>query len=178
MAIVTSRYARALVDVTFKMKLDPQQVLQQLRTFVDLVRDNQTLRVVWENPSIPAEQKRSLLDALVARAEILKPVRNFFAVLIDHHRMHQLEEIYRLFEREMNERLGFAEAEVLSARALSDQQKRDLELQITQITGKRVLAKYATDSKLLGGATVRVGSTIYDGSVRGQLQKIKEQLSS
>ncbi len=178
MAIVTSRYARALADVIFEQKLDPQQVSQQLHAFIDLMHESQALRIVWENPSIPAEQKRNLLDTLVARIGTVKPVRNFLAVLIDHHRIHQLEEIYRAFEHELNERLGMAEAEVTSARVLSDQEKRELELQIMNITGKRVLAKYATDSKLLGGAMVRIGSTIYDGSVRGQLQKIKEQLST
>ena len=79
---------------------------------------------------------------------------------------------------EFNDRLGLAHAEVVSARALSDQEKRELELQVMKITGKRVQAKYETDPKLLGGAMLKIGSTIYDGSVRGQLQKLKEQLSS
>lgn len=178
MAIVTSRYARALADVVFERKLDPHQVAQQLNTFVDLMQENHTLRIVWENPAIPAEQKRKLLDALVVRTGTVKPVRNFLAVLIDHQRIHQLEETFRAFQHEINERLGLAEAEVISARVLSDQEKRELEERIMIITGKPVLAKYATDSELLGGAMVKLGSTVYDGSVRGQLQKLKEQLSS
>ncbi len=178
MAIVTSRYARAFVDVVFDQKLDTQLVREQVRSFVALAHENDSLRKVWENPSIPPEQKRALLDSLVARLGALRPVRNFMAVLIDHHRIHQLDEIVRLFEHEMNERLGFAEAQVTSARSLSDQEKRELELQIARLTGRRVLAKYEMDSRLLGGAVVRIGSTIYDGSVRGQLQKMKEQLSS
>jgi len=178
MAIVTSRYARAFADVVFDQKLDAHTVSQQVYTFVTLMRENEQLRRVWENPSIPADQKRNLLDALVARVQALRPVRNFMAVVIDHGRVHQLDEIYRAFEHEMNERLGFAEAAVSSARTLSEQEKRDLEAQISKLTGKHVLAKYSTDSRLLGGAVVKLGSTIYDGSVRGQLQKIKEQLSS
>jgi F-type H+-transporting ATPase subunit delta len=176
MAIITNRYARAFADVVFSQKLDVNQVLQQLSTFVELLHENESLRKVWENPAISAEQKRSLLDAIVARVEVFRPVRNFLAVLIDHHRIHLLHEICRAFERELHERLGLAEAEVLSARLLSDQQKQALEQQISKLTGKRVKAKYATDSKLLGGAMVKVGSTIYDGSVRGQLHRIKEQL--
>jgi F-type H+-transporting ATPase subunit delta len=176
MSVITSRYSRALADVVFAQKLDPNQALQQLRVFVDLMRDNAALRKVWENPSIPAEQKRSLLDALVARVQVFRPVRNFLAVLIDHHRMHQLEEICQSFEHELHERLGLTEAQVTSARPLNDQEKGALEQQIAKLTGKRVTAKYATDSKLLGGAMVKVGSTVYDGSVRGQLNKIKEQL--
>jgi F-type H+-transporting ATPase subunit delta len=178
MSVVTSRYARAFADVIFAQKLDVTQVGQQVQTFVDLMHANHELRIVWENPSIPAEQKRNLLDALTARAGTLKQVRNFLAVLIDHHRIHQLEEIVRALQHELNERLGYTEAEILSARVLSESEKRELELQIMKITGKRVLAKYTTDGKLLGGATVKVGSTIYDGSVRGQLQKLREQLGS
>ncbi len=178
MAVVTSRYARAFADVVTELKLDPQQVLVQVHGFVDLLNENPSLRRVWENPSIPAEQKRGLLDGLVTRMGASKTVRNFIAVLIDHHRAHQLSEIVRLFETELNDRLGLAEVEISSARVLSDGERRELEMQVATMTGKRVHAKYAIDATLLGGAVVRMGSTIYDGSVRGQLQKIRESLSS
>lgn len=178
MAAVTSRYARAFADVVFEMKLDTAGVAQDLRSILSLVQQNFELKVVWENPSIPPEQKRALLDAIVARLGCGKQVRNFLAVLIDHHRIAMLAEITKQFEHELNERLGLAEAEITSARELSEGERRELELQIMNLTGKRVLAKYETDRQLLGGAVVRIGSTIYDGSVRGQLQKMKEQLSS
>lgn len=178
MAVVTSRYARALADVVFDRNLDYAQVLQQVRSVVDLANSSLELRRVWENPAIPADQKRNLLDAFAGRLGLSKPVRNFMAVLIDHHRVHQLEEIAKLFESEMNDRLGMAEAEVTSARELTAAERAEMEAKISAMTGKRVRAKYATDATLLGGATVKLGSTIYDGSVRGQLQKIKEALSS
>jgi F-type H+-transporting ATPase subunit delta len=178
MSIVANRYARAFTDVIFDQKLDSTAVLGQVRVFVDLMHENSALRKVWENPAIPAEQKRNLLDALVSKVGSARQVRNFLAVLIDHHRIHQLDEIFRAFERELHERLGLAEAEVVSSRTLSDEEKRALENEIGKLTGKRVLAKYNTDATLLGGALVKIGSTIYDGSVRGQLQKMKEQLSS
>ncbi len=176
MAAVTSRYARAFVDAVFGLKLDSTKVVQDLQSFLALSSESSELQRVWENPSIAAEQKRNLLDAIGGRLGLLKQVRNFLAILIDHYRMGMLPEIARQFEHELHERLGFTEAEITSARELADQQRRELELQISQLTGKRVLAKYAIDPKLLGGAMVRVGSTIYDGSVRGQLQKMKEQL--
>lgn len=178
MAVVSNRYARAFADVVFERRLDAMATLQELRGITELVASSAELRKVWEAPSIPPEQKRSLLDSIVSRSNISKPVRNLVALLIDHHRMHQLQEIARIFETEVNERLGLAEADVTSARELSEQERRELESRITSFTGKRVTAKYAIDSKLLGGAVVRMGSTIYDGSVKGQLQKIKEQLSS
>lgn len=178
MAVVSSRYARAFADVVFERRLDALVVLQELQSVEAMVNSSEQLRRVWDAPSIPASQKRALLDQIAEKSNLSKPLRNLVALLIDHHRIHQLGEISRLFEAEVNERLGLAEAQVVSAREMSEQQRKELETQITRFTGKRVRAKYETDSKLLGGAIVRMGSTIYDGSVRGQLQKIKEQLSS
>jgi F-type H+-transporting ATPase subunit delta len=178
MSAVTSRYARAFADVTLERKLDSARVLQEVHGVLDLMEQSQELRRVLENPAIPADQKRGLLDAIAGRMGMLKEVRNFLAVLVDHQRIAFLGAISRQFEHELNERLGFAEAEITSSRALSDTERRELEIQVSKLTGKRVLAKYHTDAKLLGGAVVRIGSTIYDGSVRGQLEKIREQLSS
>src|SRR5262249_45980848 len=111
MSIVANRYARAFADVIFDQKLDAAEVLQQLKVFVDLLHENDSLKKVWENPVIPAEQKRSLLDSIVARVNSPRPVRNFLAVLIDHHRIPQLDEIFRAIEHELHDRLGLAEAE-------------------------------------------------------------------
>ena len=178
MAGVTIRYARAFADVVFSMKLDAAKVTAELQSIIAVVNGSLELRRVWENPAVPSEQKLKLLDAIASRAEISKPTRNFIAVLIDHRRLGMLPVIAKQFEHELNERMGLAEAEVTSARELSADERHDLEAQIQKVTGKKVRAHYATDQSLLGGAMVRLGSTIYDGSVRGQLQKIKEQLSS
>jgi F-type H+-transporting ATPase subunit delta len=178
MASVTNTYARAFADVIVARRLDANQALKELRAMVALLDVSEDLRKVLETPSIPAERKRAVLDAIVAREGFSKPVRNFMAVLIDHRRTPFLADIARQVEVEMNERLGFAEAEVTSARELSDAEKRTLEAQVEKLSGKRVRARYAQDASLLGGAIVRVGSTIYDGSVKGQLGKIRETLSS
>src|ERR1041385_1360669 len=178
MAEVHSRYARAFVDVVADMKLDGMAVLGQLRSLVDLVKSNGELRRVWENPAIPAGQKRKLLDAIASRENAAKPLRNLVAVLIDNRRIAALPEIAKQVELEMDRRLEIGRAHVTSARELSPEERRDLETQMERLTGKKVRAHYATDGKLLGGAVVRLGSTIYDGSVRGQLQKMKEQLSA
>jgi len=178
MASVTNTYARAFADVIVARRLDANQALKELRAMVALLDVSEDLRKVLETPSIPAERKRAVLDAIVAREGFSKPVRNFMAVLIDHRRTPFLADIARQVEVEMNERLGFAEAEVTSARELSDAEKRTLEAQVEKLSGKRVRARYAQDASLLGGAIVKVGSTIYDGSVKGQLGKIREMLSS
>ncbi len=178
MAAVTSRYARAFADVVIDLKLDPARTVEQLRSLVAVVNASDDLRRVWENPAIPAEQKRNLLDAIVQRMGIARPLRNFVAVLIDRRRIAALAEISRQFELELDARLGFAEATISSARELSAGEKRQLETQIERLSGKKVRASYTVDHGLLGGAVVKLGSTIYDGSVRGQLQKLKQELSS
>jgi F-type H+-transporting ATPase subunit delta len=178
MAAISSRYARAFADVVFDLKLAPAGVLEQLYGMVSVVKSNQVLQRIWENPSVPAEQKRALLDAIVARESVSRPARNFLAVLIDHRRIEQLPEIVREVESELDTRQGFAEAEVTSARELTAIEKGALEGKIVTMIGKKVRAHYAIDPGILGGAIVRLGSTIYDGSVKGQLQRMKEQLAA
>ena len=178
MAAVTSRYARAFVEVVLGHKLDAAKVREELQTLQATLEESLDLRRVWETPSIPGEQKRRLLDAIVAREGLSRPVRNFGAVLIDHRRIGQLGQIVRQFEQEMDQRLGLAEAEITSSRELSAEEKTALEAQVERLVGRKVRASYATDPAVLGGAVVRVGSTIYDGTVRGQLLRIREQLSS
>jgi F-type H+-transporting ATPase subunit delta len=178
MAAVSSRYARALADAVYGLNFGPAMVIAQLYDLVAVVNSNPVLQRIWENPAIPAEQKRSLLDAIVERQNIVKLVRNFVAVLIDHHRIEQLPEIAREVESELDTRQGFAEADVTSARELSVIEKGALEGKIATMTGKTVRAHYAIEPRILGGAIVRLGSTIYDGSVKGQLHRMKEQLAA
>ena len=178
MASVASTYARAFADVIFDSRLDAARALNGLRQMVTLFGQSVDLRRVWENPAVPAEQKRKLLDVIVQRDGIERPVRNLVAVLIDHRRLSFLPRIVEQVEKELDARMGFAEAQISSARELGDTEKRSLEAQISKVTGKKVRAQYGLDPSLLGGAVVRIGSTIYDGSVKGQLERIKEAISS
>jgi F-type H+-transporting ATPase subunit delta len=177
MSSVSSTYARALADVVFDKHLDPAATLREAHSLAQLVATSKELREVWDAPSIPADQKRNLLDAIVAREGISRSVRNFVAILMDHRRIHSLNSIVEQFEEELNRRMGFAEAEIISARPLGESERRALESQIERLTSKKVRANYALDPSILGGAIVKVGSTIYDGSVTGQLERIREQLS-
>ena len=178
MASVASSYARAFADVVLESKLDADRAIAELRTIAKLLAESTELRRVWENPAIPAEQKRGVLDVIVKRDGISKQVRNLMAVLIDHRRARFLERIVAQLEKDLDARRGLAEAQVTSARELGDAEKRTLESQVAKLTGKKVRATYGRDASLLGGAVVRVGSTIYDGSVKGQLERIKEAISS
>jgi F-type H+-transporting ATPase subunit delta len=178
MANVINTYARAFADAVMDKRLDPAKTLAQAQQISALVQENKSLREVWETPSIPAEQKRAVLDAIVNRAGISQMVRNFVAVLIDKRRMSFLGEIVKQFAQELNQRLGFAEAEIITTRELGGDERNALEADLAKVTGKKIRARYDQDKGILGGAIARIGSTVYDGSVKGQLEKIREQLTS
>jgi len=178
MASVASTYARAFADVVLDAHLDAAHCIAELRAIASLLAESVELRRVWENPAIPAEQKRRVLDIIAQRDGISKQVRNLVAVLIDHRRIHFLQPIIAQVEKELDARLGFAEAQITSARELGDAEKREFEAQVGKLTGKRVRARYGRDASLLGGAVVRLGSTIYDGSVKGQLERLKQAIGS
>lgn len=177
MAAVTSRYARAFVEVVVDLHIEPGQAVQELNSIAELLKSNAVLRVVLQNPSVPRPQKLHLLDSIISLLGASRVLRNFIAVLVEHRRLGQIEEIAERFRHELNEYLGIAEAEVRSRRELTAEEKQMLERQMGAITGKVIRAEYFRDASLLGGATVRIGSTIYDGSIRGQLKKIKEQMA-
>jgi F-type H+-transporting ATPase subunit delta len=178
MASVTSTYARAFADVVFDQHLDPAKTLLEAQSVAQLAASSLELREVLEAPSIPAEQKRALLDAIVTRAGFSRTVRNFVAVLIDHRRIKFLDPIVKEFEQELNRRMGFVEAHITSARDLGQPERTALEAQVAKLTGRKVRARYTLDGSILGGAIVKVGSMIYDGSVKGQLERIREAISS
>ncbi len=183
MASVVGTYARAFADVvladvvkTGASHLDPARALEELHSIEALLKESDQLRRVLENPAIPENSKLGVLDAITARLGTTRQVRNFVAVITDHRRLPLFSDILKQLEQELNDRQGFAEAQVSSARQLSDPEKQMLEAEITKMTGKKVRAHYEQDASLLGGAVVQVGSTIYDGSVKGQLDRIREQL--
>jgi F-type H+-transporting ATPase subunit delta len=177
MAAVASRYARALTDVVFSAHLDPAKTVQDLKDMSATLVTSKDLRLAWESPAVPQPKKLQLLDAIAAKAGLVKQVRNFVAILIDQRRLNLLDEMIESLQSQINERLGFADAEVTSARPLADDEKRALESQVAKATGKTVRASYSQDKGLLGGAIVKVGSTIYDGSVRGRLERMKQQIA-
>jgi len=178
LASVVGTYARAFADVVMTKSnlLDPARMLQELHGIEALLKESDPLRRVLENPSIPGDRKRAVLDAITQRLGTTGQVRNFVAVITDNRRLPLFSEILKQVEEEVDDRQGFAEAQVSSARQLSDPERQMLEVEIAKMTGKKVRARYAQDASLLGGAVVQVGSTIYDGSVKGQLERIREQL--
>ncbi len=178
MAVVTGRYARAFAEVIAAQKADAEKAVEELTQFSAMIAESADLRNVFQNPSVSNDQKIKLLDAIVKKMGASRLLRNFLAVLIEHHRVGQIEDVTRQFKQDLDERMGIAAAQVSSARELTAAEKKSLEKQLSTATGKTIRATYSEDASLLGGAVVRVGSTIYDGSVRGRLEKIKETIGN
>jgi F-type H+-transporting ATPase subunit delta len=178
MSVFAARYARALADVVLDAKLNTAEVERQLEDFAATFAGSKDLRELLLNPSISAQKRVAILDKINGRVGCGPQVRNFLAVLIGHERLGALAEILEEYRQEMNRRLSISDAEVVTARPLEDQERAKLEGQVSALAGNRVNATFREDKSLIGGAIVRIGSTIYDGSVRGRLERLKERLVS
>lgn len=178
MAAVLGRYARAYAEVAVKNKLNPEKTVAEFQQMADVVSNSRELRNVLQNPAVSREQKLKLLDSIIQHIGASKMLRNFLAVLIDHRRIGNIGDVLEQFKQELDRRMGIAEAKVSSVRELSSAEKKSLEQQLAAITGKTVRATYSQDASLLGGVLVRVGSTIYDGSVQGRLQRMRQELAT
>lgn len=177
MAAVDLRYARALAAVISDQKLDIVATQGQLNDFADTLEASAELREVLENPSLPEAQKLKVLDAIAAKSGMSKAVRNFIAVIADHQRLHELRSMVTAYSAIADETSSVAEAEIVSALPLDENNRKLLEQKISALTGQQhVHATYSEDKTLLGGAVVTIGSTVYDGSIRAQLQQLKARL--
>ena len=177
MSAIDLRYARALAAVISDQKMDAVAAESQLNDFADTLAGSAELREVLMNPSIPEPQKLKVLDAIAAKLNMGKTVRNFIAVIAHHERLHQMADIVAQYHTVADEAKHVAEATVTTAHPIDDANRKLLEQKIADLTGgEHVHATYDVDASLLGGAIVKVGSTVYDGSVRAQLQTLKQKL--
>jgi F-type H+-transporting ATPase subunit delta len=176
---IADRYASALVDVaTGPSGMDAAQVTQQLRAFEALLTGSAELRNALGSPAVSPPRKRAVVRQLADRLGLAKIVRNFLMVLTDHRRLVALSQVIDAFEIHLDERLGFIRAELRSAREMEEPQKAALADGLSRLTGKKVRARFAVEPELIGGVVARVGSTVYDGSVRGQLDTLARRLAA
>jgi F-type H+-transporting ATPase subunit delta len=171
-------YARALADVVAEAHLDAVDVQSQLGDFAAAWHESAGLREILLDPTFPVEEKVAILDKLNTRLQMMRQARNFIAVLIEHDRLHGFDEIVASFGREMNQRRGIHDVEITTARRLDDAERQTVEAQVAALAKGRVIANFREDLSLIGGVIVRIGSTVYDGSIRGQLDRLKEQLAA
>ena len=177
MSVLADRYADALADVAIEQHA-VDQVRQEFADFLALIRESPELSLLLESPAVQRASKRAAVEALAARMGASRTVRNFLLVVVDRRRTRLLTEIQQSFDARIDERQGIVRAEVSSAHELVDGEKTELNGALERLTGRRVLAAYRLDPALLAGTVVRIGSTIYDGSVRMQLERLRGQLAS
>ncbi|MFQ5664733.1 MAG: ATP synthase F1 subunit delta [Terriglobia bacterium] len=179
------RYARALADIIFATRLpvaqqrtEVQKAKQHLADFAALLRQHAQLRNVLASPAVPKEQTLALLDRLRSRLGLSTLTRNFLGVLLEHRRLDLLEQVLGAFDREVYARLGIVPVEITTAFNLNNEQKKLLEERLPAIAGTAVEVRYHQSPDILAGVVARLGSTVYDGSLRARLRRLQRQLTA
>jgi len=174
MSVAANRYATALIDVLYPDRAETG--LQQLHSFLSLLTKEPDGRRFLENPAMAGERRNRLLKQISTTLGFERAVANFIRILAERNRLPLLEEIIAEYRRLLDQRLGIVRARVTAARTLDSAQQQEFARKLEQITGKQIRMEVATDPSLIGGVVAQVGSTIYDGSIRQQLQAFKSKL--
>ena len=172
---VARRYAAALADVVTKTN-ETENVKTELKTWESLITENANLNEVFGNPAIPQTQKENVLESLIEKAKPAKATANFLRILLRNGRLTELKHINDKFESVLQERSGIVSAKIASARPLGDDEKRELQSNLEKMTGKRVDLNFDINQEIIGGVITTIGSTVYDGSVKTQLENLKKGL--
>ena len=178
MAAFAARYATAFLEVVTAASLDTAAIDRGLTDFLATWDGSRELREFFVNPAIPAVQKVVFLDKLNEKLGLWKELRNLLAVLISNDRIGSVAEVAAVYRRLLQEQLGIRQAEIVTARELGAAERSELVAEIGKLAGARVEASFKLDAAILGGTVVRIGSTVYDGSVRGRLDRLKEALAA
>ena len=171
------QYANAMADIALAQGA-AEPAAKQLHDFGAAYTESAELRTFLASPAVSVEAKHAVIEKIMARLGASKIIRNFLFVIVDHRRTQLIPEVIAAFHQVIRQRQGVAEAEVSSAVELSAAQKKELAATLTRLTGKKIEAKYALDPALLGGAVVRIGDTIYDGSLRSRLNEMRARLAA
>ena len=174
------RYARALAEVVLSpgSAVTADEALAQVRAFADLVHGSQELHNALLSPAVQASRKRAVIAKLGEPLGASRTVLNFLFVLADHRRIPILPQVAEALESIFDEHLGIARADISTAREIEPAQAAALEAQLGRLSGKRIRPRYHSDPDLLGGALARIGSTVYDGSLRGQIARLGAALGA
>ena len=175
MSVAANRYAKALMDVLYPDNAEAGY--EQLRSFSAVLQQQHDAARVLENPTISADRRKALLDKIGDALHLHKSVRNLLNLLIERNRLNLLDEILIAYQKFLDERLGIVRAQVRAAMPLDSTEQQQLAGKLQTVTGKKVRMEVAVDPTLIGGVVAQVGSTIYDGSLRQQLQRFKNRLT-
>lgn len=172
---IARRYASALADVVVKSG-ETETVKRELQAWDEIFKSNSELENVFASPAIAHPDKEKVLDSLIAKANPSKTTANFLRLLLRNGRLTDLGEIATRFAVVLEERSGTVLAQITSARELSDPHKNELRSNLERFTGKQVKLNFDINNDIIGGVIARVGSTVYDGSVKTQLENLREEL--
>ena len=173
---IANRYARALADITIERD-ESRRVLSELESLQKTLSENQDLVDFIESPVVTIDRKREVVQQLLREKDLSGTTTNFLNLLLENYRLHRLELMLKSFERELDHRAGIVSAEVTTARPISEAEQNGLRERLRTAPGQEVRLRFATDPDVIGGVVTRIGSTVYDGSIRTQLAQIKEQLA-
>lgn len=174
---IANRYARALADVVGRTG-DYGRAQEDLAAFAEIYRESGELREVLKTPAIAVADKKKVLDAILTRLGTTPTMVNFFRVLLGNYRLAMLDDIIEAFANLVTDRQGIARVLISSPTRLSSEEQQALVARFEAVTQKKVVADFQVESQLLGGVTAKLGSTVYDGSVRGHLERIRGQLTA
>lgn len=172
---VARRYATALADVVTKTN-ETDSVKNELKTWEQLISQNTDLQTAFGNPAISLINKEKVLESLIEKTKPTKTTANFLRVLLRNGRLTEIDEINEKFASVLEERSGAISAQITSARSLSEVEKSEMQTNLSKLTGKTVSLNFQTDETLIGGVVTRIGSTVYDGSVKTRLAELKHQM--
>jgi F-type H+-transporting ATPase subunit delta len=171
-----TRYARALLDVAVHENANLDTIGQELASFAELFRQYPQLEKVLLNPAVPVQRKRAAVAELTARAKTTSIVAKLLALLAERDRLVLLPELLASYRDRLLDYRQVVRAEVTTAAPLPSERAKAIESSLAQKTGRTVMLETRTDPAIIGGVIARIGSTVYDGSVTRQLQKMKERL--
>lgn len=172
---IANRYARALADVITE-RGEMNEVVAELNGFAGMMTGYEQLRAVFASPVISTERKRNVLNELLAKMQLRQTTNNFLRLLLDNSRLHNLDQMLRALARELDARTNIVSAEITTARAISQQEETMLADKLRTATGKQVRLQFRTDPAIIGGVVTRIGSLVYDGSIKSQLAQMKKRL--
>ena len=173
---IARRYASALADVALAKTGEAEALKSELAVWSQLFATNENLQNVFGSPAIVHANKEKVLAQLIEKTKPSKTTANFLKVLLRNGRLTDLDAISDRFETVLQERSNVVSAEITSARELPGDERREFELSLEKLTGKEININFAVDPELIGGVVTRIGSTVYDGSVRTKLENLREQL--
>ena len=158
LSAVATRYANALADVVTAgtSTVKPADAVAELQSFAEVLKSSVELQNALTTPAVPASRKRAVVGDIAEILKLSRIARNFLFVLVDHRRIAAMAEIVHSFELIVDERLGFARAEVSSARELTEAQRGAVSAELERLSGKRLRARFAVDDSLIGGVVARL----------------------